>query len=81
MSHRLASWLLAALAVASFVVLAPVHAAADLISSAPASVPASAAETATVSSTPASIAVTGAGASLWASGSQVCMGTNPILVP
>ncbi len=36
MSHGLTSWLLAALAVASFVFLAPATAAADLISSAPA---------------------------------------------
>ena len=37
--------------------------------------------TPTLSSTPDMSALTGAGASLWASGSHVCMGASPALVP
>ena len=36
---------------------------------------------ATASSTPDIIAESGAGASEWASGSQVCIGARPALVP
>ena len=35
----------------------------------------------TLSSTPDISALTGAGASLWASGSQVCIGARPAFVP
>ena len=36
---------------------------------------------AVLSRAPDSMAETGAGASLWASGSQVCIGARPTLVP